>query len=122
VLLVSGLTAALALLVADGAHAQSPGPAKVVKLRVDTVALYDQPNGKKVREYPRGQFGDPWPVVGRSDKGFLQVQVDGARYWVRGYAVETDTPFRIGADCDAVVASRQPKAGVTRGIGEECKK
>jgi hypothetical protein len=36
--------------------------------------------------------------------------------------VETDVPFRVGADCDAVVAAKQPRAGVTRGIGEECKK
>jgi len=134
-LLVSGAVAVLVILAEGVAWAQTPGaagraqpsasaqgPAKVVKLRVDNVTLYDQPNGKQVDKYPRGRFTQPWPVVGRSDKGFLQVQIDGATYWVRGYAVETDTPFRIGADCDAVVASRQPKAGVTRGIGEECKK
>jgi hypothetical protein len=125
-LLVSGVVAALVMLAGGATRAQaqaaSPGPAKVVKLRVDKVALYDEPNGKKVLDYPRGEFTQPWPVIGRSDKGFLQVEVKGSKYWVRGYAVETDTPFRIGADCDAVVASRQPKAGVTRGIGEECKK
>ena len=62
------------------ARAQTPaaqGPARVVKLRIDNVALYDEPNGKKLREYPRGQFKDPWPVLSRSDKGFLQVQVEG---------------------------------------------
>jgi hypothetical protein len=103
--------------------AQTPpaqSPARVIKLRVENVTLCDQPNGKTCRPYARGQFKDPWPVVGQSEQGFLPVQVDGAKVWVRGYAVETDVPFRINADCDAVVASRQPKVGATRGIGEEC--
>jgi hypothetical protein len=122
--LASGVALALLCTAAVPARAQTSaaGPARVVKLRIDNVALYDEPNGKKVRDYARGQFKDPWPVVGRSDKGFLQVQVEGGRYWVRGYAVETDVPFRVGADCDAVVAARQPKVGATRGVGEECKK
>ncbi len=123
--LASGLAVVLLCAPVLPARAQTPaaqGPARVVKLRIDNVALYDAPNGKKLREYPRGQFKDPWPVVGRSDKGFLQVQVEGGRYWVRGYAVETDVPFRVGADCDAVVAAHQPKVGATRGVGEECKK
>jgi hypothetical protein len=122
--LASGVALALLCTAAGPARAQTSaaGPARVVKLRIDNVALYDEPNGKKVRDYARGQFKDPWPVVGRSDKGFLQVQVEGGRYWVRGYAVETDVPFRVGADCDAVVAARQPKVGATRGVGEECKK
>lgn len=125
--LASTLALGLVLLGASAvpARAQTPpsqGPARVVKLRVDNVALYDEPNGKKLREYARGQFKDPWPVVGRSDKGFLQVQVEGGKYWVRGYAVETDVPFRVGADCDAVVAAKQPRVGATRGVGEECKK
>jgi hypothetical protein len=124
--LASGVALALVGSSMTPARAQTPapaqGPARVVKLRIDNVALCDKPNGKDCRPYARGQFKDPWPVVGRSDEGFLQVQVEGATYWVRGYAVETDTPFRVGADCDAVVASRQPKVGATRGIGEECKK
>lgn len=133
--LVGGVAVAFVVLAGHPVPAQPPSgagsskapaaaatPARVVKLRVDNVALYDAPNGKKVLDYPRGKFTPPWPVVGHSDKGFLQVKVDGVTYWVRAYAVETDVPFRIGADCDAVVASREPRAGVTRGIGEECKK
>jgi hypothetical protein len=122
--LASGVAVALVCTAVIPARAQAPapGPARVVKLRIDNVALCDQPNGKNCRAYARGQFKDPWPVVGQSPQGFLQVQVDGAKYWVRGYAVETDAPFRVGADCDAVVAARQPKVGATRGVGEECKK
>jgi hypothetical protein len=129
--LVSGLAAALLILSAPAAAAEKPSgkapsgtPARVVKLRVDNVALYDSPNGAKVRDYPRAQFKPPWPVVGRSEKGFLQVQVDGATYWVRGYAVETDAAFGINADCGAVAstrASNQHNVAATRGIGDECK-
>ena len=52
--------AALALLCSSvvPARAQAPAPARVVKLRIDNVALYDEPNGKKVREYASGQFKD----------------------------------------------------------------
>jgi hypothetical protein len=123
---LASLASALALVVVsaaiNSAGAQTPAaaPARVVKLRIDNVALYDQPNGKKVGEYRRGEFKGPWPVVARSDKGFLQVQVDGSTYWVRSYAVETDVPFRVPADCGAVVAANQPKVGATRGVGEEC--
>ena len=128
-LLVSGAVAVLVMVVGDAAPARAqpgaPSPTKVKALRVDNVMLYVKPNGEKAREYPNGypraQFTPPWPIVGTDPTGFLQVQIGDKKFWVRGYAVETDTPFRVNADCKAVVGSRQPKAGVTRGIGEECK-
>jgi hypothetical protein len=105
-------------------RAQTPALSnpRVVKLRIDNVSLCTEPNGKSCEPFPRGQFKDPWPVLGQSPQGFLQVQVGGKKVWVRTYAVETDIPFRINADCDAVVAAKQPKVGATRGVGEECKK
>lgn len=125
VALVSGAAVVLVMMAGDAVPARAQGgtsgPTKVTKLRVENVALYDRPNGKKIRDYPRAQFAQPWPIVATDPSGFVQVKVDGERYWVRGYAVETDLPFRVDSDCKAVVASRQPKAGVTRGIGEECK-
>lgn len=131
--LVSGVAVALVIVSGGAVAAEKPGgagkgavstPARVVKLRVDNVALYDNPNGAKVRDYPRAQFKDPWPVLKGDAKGFLQVRVDGATYWVRGYAVQTDVPFTIDADCGAVVSSRssnQHNVAATRGIGDECK-
>lgn len=94
---------------------------QVVKLRTARVTLYDQPNGKAVQEFPRDRFTQPWPIRDRSPEGFLQVEVDGRRYWVRPYAVETSRPVRANAECGAVVAGAQPKSGATRAIGEECK-
>ena len=130
--LVSGAAAVLVLLSGHAVAAEKAGagkapasaPARVVSLRVEKVALYDKPNGAKVGEYLRGQFKDPWPVLQSDAKGFLQVRVDGTTYWVRGYAVQTDVPFTIDADCGAVVSSRasnQHNVAATRGIGDECK-
>ena len=122
--LASGVALALLCASVIAVPAQTPTKAqalgRVVKLRIENVALCEQPNGTKCQPYSRGQFKDPWPVLDRSPQGLLQVQVGDRKVWVRGYAVETDVPFRINADCGAVVASRQPRVGATRGVGEEC--
>jgi len=122
--LASGLALAWLCASVVAAPAQTPGKAhalgRVVKLRIENVSLCEQPNGTKCQPYPRTQFKDPWPVLDRSPQGLLQVQVGERKVWVRGYAVETDVPFRVEADCGAVVASKQPRVGATRGVGEEC--
>lgn len=123
-LLASAATLALVGAAAPPARAQAPAPSPppVVKgLRIDSVALCNEPNGKKCQPFSRKQFTDPWPVLDQSPQGFLQVQVGSEKVWVRTYAVETNVPFRINADCDAVVAAKQPRVGATRGIGEECR-
>ena len=118
--LLASLLALSAL--APSTSARAEDAVQVTKLRTPKVALYDKPNGAKVLEATGDSFKGPWPVLGSSPEGFLQVDVAGKHYWVRAYAVETNRPIRTSADCGAVVASRQPKAGATRGIGEECKK
>jgi len=118
---------ALALLCSStpplGAQTPSPAPSagKVVSLRLSSVTVYKAPNGEKVRDYPGGKLDPGWPVVGH-DGGFLKVQIGSETLWVRKYAVDTDIPFRVPADCGATFAEKQPKAGVTRGIGDACKK
>lgn len=102
------------------APTQVPLPGRVVKLRLENVSLCKKPDGTDCKPYPRAQFKDPWPVLDHSPQGLLQVQVGADKVWVRGYAVETDIPFRIPPDCGAVVAAKQPRVGATRGIGEEC--
>jgi hypothetical protein len=119
-LLASVVIASFMLVAATSTGAQEA--VQVTKLRTPKVALYDKPNGAKVLDYGGDKFKGPWPVLGSSPEGFLHVEVEGKRYWVRAYAVETNRPIRTSADCGAVVASRQPKAGATRGIGEECQK
>jgi len=121
--LASALTLAFVGSAPIALHGQTPGlnNARVVKLRIKEVALCDAPNSTNCVPFSRSNFNDPWPVLSQSPLGFLEVQLDnGKRAWVRTYAVETDIPFRIPADCGAVVAARQPKVGATRGVGEEC--
>jgi len=112
--------ATTALVFPYAVHAQDA--LQVVKLRSGKVALYDKPNGAKTAEYPRAKFKGPWPIIESSPEGFLQVEVDGARHWVRQYAVETNKVVRTTAECSVVVAGTKSKETSTRGIGEECKK
>ena len=94
---------------------------KVVKLNSEKISLYDA-SGKKIRDFPRDQFKQPWQVTGESKTGLLPVIVDGNPVWVRTFAVTTDQPVLANKECDAVVAAREPKACVTRGLGEGCGK
>ena len=109
-------------LLVSAAVVRAGDAAEVRKLRVDKVPLYDRPNGTKTAEITRDTFRGPWPIVGKSPEGFLQVNVDGSLYWIRPYAVETDEPVRTSVDCGGTVASREPKSGATRGVGQECRK
>lgn len=120
ILFVDGVAGALLVLAAAGAGADEA--AQVRGLRLDKVPLYDRPNGTKAAEMTRENFKGPWPIVGRSPEGFLQVDVQGKTYWIRPYAVETDQPVRTSVDCGGMVATREPKAGATRGVGEECRR
>jgi hypothetical protein len=98
---------------------------KVLRLRTEKVALYDCKDGSKKSDFSRGDFKDPWPVVGGSPApptGMIRVQVAGQPYCVRAYVVETDRPIAASAECGAVVASSQQKSAATRGLGEECKR
>jgi hypothetical protein len=98
----------------------------VVKLRTDKVALYDCKDATKKAEYASKDFHGPWKASpgasGTPAAGFLQVDVNGQRYCVKPYAVETNKRVSVAADCNAVVAATQPKSAATRGIGEECNK
>jgi len=121
-LVLLGSAVVVALLAAVSVDLLAQDTVQVVSLRTERVALYDKPNGAKAGEVSRDQFKGPWLVLTTSPEGFLQVDVGGKTYWVRPYAVETNRPVRAGADCGGVVAAREPKAGATRGVGEECKK
>jgi len=112
------------LLVAPSASLAEP-EMKVVKLRIDKVALYDCKDGTKKLEYARKDFRSPWKVIAKSSvsppPGFLRVEVDGQLYCVRAYVVETDKPVPTSAECDPGAVS-SPRIGASRGVGEVCAK
>jgi hypothetical protein len=94
---------------------------KVIKLRTEKVALLDCENDPKKREFERAKFQGPW-AVHESKPGLLAVTLEGTRCWVKAYAVETNKPVDVRAECGAVVAEKQPRSAATRGIGEGCEK
>lgn len=112
--LLAGLLAAL--------PATAQQASKVLRLRTDKVTLFDAAaNGKPVRDVKKADFQGPWKVVAVSPEKMIQVEVDGARLWVRPYAVETDAVVQAPSECGAVVAKKSDRIGATRGLGEECK-
>ncbi len=96
-------------------------------LRTEKVTLYDcnpdKDKRKAQKDVARKDFRGPWSATrDLASTVYLKVQVDGAEYCVRAFAVETDRPVAIKKDleCQAMVAGKQPKTGATRGVGE-CK-
>ena len=113
--------AAIVLLTAGAVWADQA--LEVIKLRTEKVALYDCKDGSKKSEVASKDFHGPWKAsqgTGAS-AGFIQVDVNGQRYCVKPYAVETNKVVSVNADCNAVVAATQPKSAATRGVGEGCK-
>jgi hypothetical protein len=87
-----------------------------------SLALLDCNDGSKKGDFAKSAFRAPWPAGPSKQPGLLAVQVNGAWYCVRAYAVETNKPVDVKAECGAVVAEKHPKSAATRGIGEECPK
>jgi hypothetical protein len=123
----------IALLLGGAGGATAPAAAQdtetftVKGLRTDKVTLYDcnpdKDKRKAQKDVARKDFRGPWPATRDvASTVYLKVQVDGADYCVRAFAVETDRPVAIKKDleCHAMVAGKQPKTGATRGVGE-CK-
>ena len=126
VLLGGIATAALLLAPSGGTSAETPFVGTVTGLRTSTVPLYDCSDGKtKKREFDKANFKAPWPATEQgAPRLFLKVTVEGQAYCVKKFAVETSEPVRVmGKEhCGTLVASREPKTGATRGVGEECGK
>jgi len=120
-------SAVLLLACSSAARADENGfTGTVTGLRTQTLPLYDCADGKtKKREFDKANFKSPWPAT---DKGaprlFLKVTVEGQPYCVKKFAVETSEPVRVTGKehCGTMVATREPKTGATRGVGEECGK
>jgi len=115
------LGVALALLLVSGQATGQSAAGNVIKLRSASVGLYDKPNGIKIADFPRDQFRGRWKIVGAPKEGFVNVEVEGRPVWVKSYAVESDNRVVANSECGAIVASAQPKAAATRGLGEECR-
>jgi len=131
-LLIVGLGTSLSNALAEDERAaridsNCPGPGcpsgpltEVIKLRTKAVALYDKPNGTKIAEFAQADFKRPWPVLAATREGFLLVDTHSKQLWVRAFAVETNKPIVMKAECDVTV-SQGVRSAATRGLGKECK-
>jgi hypothetical protein len=119
--------AALLLLSAAPALADSdcPGTGDVaISARTPQVDLYtDSAATKKAMTLDQDKFPACAPITGRAPNMMLEVEVNGAKYWVEPHMVKYRFTGQLPAICrNLALGSNQEKVGATRGLGEGCPK
>lgn len=118
--LVSAVIATLLLSSASAAFAADV--AKVTKLRLSKVVMFDGPNGAPIGEIQKDQYvAGSWQVAGEPQAGYIKVNGDGKSFWVKAMAIDTDKRVATSAECGVKVVGSAEKIGATRALGEECK-
>lgn len=113
---------------APGVSAQAtPGPESfnIVGLRMSRVTLYRDCSMDKGVAFSREDLEKrkPWRATTDAKTAvYYWVNMDGADYCVKAFAVETDRVVPVAKDeeCRTRVAGRPPKTGAVRGVGESC--
>jgi len=95
----------------------------VIAARTPQVDLYDAAMGKRVMTLDQDKFPACAPIVARAANMMLEVQVNGARYWVPPHMVKYRFAGNLPAVCrNLAMGSNETKVGSTRGLGEGCPK
>jgi hypothetical protein len=95
----------------------------VIAARTPEIDLYDGAAGKKVMTMEQSKFPACTPITGRAPNFMLQVNLNGARYWVPPYMVKYRFSGKLPAVCrNLAMGSNTEKVGSTRGLGEGCPK
>jgi len=95
----------------------------VIAARTPQVDLYDAAMGKRVMTLEGDKFPACTPIIARADNMMLEVQVNGARYWVPPHMVKYRFAGNLPAVCrNLAMGSNETKMGSTRGLGEGCPK
>lgn len=119
-MLVPAVIAALLLSLANLAAAADP--AKVTKLRLSKVVMFDGPNGTPVGEIQKDQYvAGSWLVAGEPQAGYVKLTGEGKTFWVKSMAIDTDKRVATQAECGVKVVGSSERIGATRALGEECK-
>ncbi|HEV2563264.1 MAG TPA: hypothetical protein VGT78_14090 [Rhizomicrobium sp.] len=93
----------------------------VLSARTPQVDLYDGANGKRVQTLDASKFPACAPITGRSANMMLEVNVNGAKFWVPPHMVRYRFAGKLPAVCrNLAMGSNQEKVGSTRGLGEGC--
>ena len=92
--------------------------------RTPEVDLFNDAAGtQKAMTLEAAKFPSCTPITGRSPNMMLQVQMNGAKYWVPPHMVKYRFAGKLPAVCrNLALGSNQEKAGATRGLGEGCPK
>lgn len=94
-----------------------------IAARTPQVDLYDAAMGKRVMTLDQDKFPACAPIVARAPNMMLQVEVNGARYWVPPHMVKYRFAGNLPAVCrNLAMGSNETKVGSTRGLGEGCPK
>jgi hypothetical protein len=122
---LSGVAAAVSILLGGISDVASQEAFSVVGLRMSKVTLYRDCNMDKGMSFSREDFEKRKPLRATTDPKtavYYWVRLDGVDYCVKAFAVETDrvVPVVKDAECQTRVAGRPPKTGAVRGIGEGC--
>jgi hypothetical protein len=95
----------------------------VLAARTPQVDLYDAAMGKRVMTLDQDKFPACAPIVARASNMMLQVEVNGARYWVPPHMVRYRFAGNLPPVCrNLAMGSNETKMGSTRGLGEGCPK
>jgi hypothetical protein len=95
----------------------------VIAARTPQVDLYDAAMGKRVMTLDEDKFPACAPIVARASNMMLEVEVNGARYWVPPHMVKYRFAGNLPAVCrNLAMGSNETKMGSTRGLGEGCPK
>ncbi len=126
---IAAAAAALLILAATSASASEetcPSATGDIALQARTpeVDLFNDAAGtQKVMTLEAAKFPSCTPITGRSPNMMLQVQMNGAKYWVPPHMVKYRFAGKLPAVCrNLALGSNQEKAGATRGLGEGCPK
>jgi len=95
-----------------------------MQARTPEVDLFNDAAGtQKAMTLEAAKFPSCTPITGRSPNMMLQVQMNGAKYWVPPHMVKYRFAGKLPAVCrNLALGSNQEKAGATRGLGEGCPK
>ncbi len=122
--IVFALAGALTLSAAPAFAADANCPASgdmVLSARTPEVDLFDAANGKRVKTIEQDKFPSCLPIAAQAPNMMLEVNVDGANYWVPPHMVN----YRVANSGKPVcrklaMGEDQAKVGATRGLGENC--
>ena len=108
-----GATVVMLTAAVGGAPGQ-PAKVKIKKWKADPVELLDKPEGKVVATKAAAEL--PAEAV-RTGQGWLEVSVDGQKYYVEASQARTDLKLSGKPKCDNIGGANGYAA--SRGLGEE---